>query len=869
MFVITFAWIGVLRRPAGVLAVLALAALCMPSRAEAQNQIMKGSIVGTVTDAQGLAVPGATVEVTRTDGGGQWTLVSDGRGEYGQYSLDPGSYRVSARLEGFGEFLSDDMALRPGQALLLQIQLAPAGVAEQITVTPSVIDRRTDYSSPANFITAEQIASLNTATSEDIVNYQPGVVVRRRYIGDSNGTLGMRGSNMFQTARAMVFTDGVPLHNPLQTRWNGAPRWSLVAPDEVESAEVVYGPFSAEYSGNAMGGVIKFNTRMPDERRLYFDGNLFGQTYDFSGADDQLGGGRSTISYGDRFGRFSISLLQNHLQNASQPQNFAIDDTRLGIPTGQPAVAGVEETMNYRGVPSIIYGDEGRDEVRSDLFKIKVGHDHTSDWNSRWTLAYENRTDENQHARNYVRDGSGRVIWGDGNNSTKDAVFGGQAFSVRNDFFGVSDRTRESLFAAWDLQGRLNRDWVLEATVSRFDVLDDVAVDSSFNPADPLDNGSGAITAFDDTGWTTFDLKLRDPDFLANPAVTFVTGYHLSAQSIAVAQYRSLDYRNQTRDLETSNSGGRTSIQALFAQLGWRLHRDWEATIGGRQEFWRSRKGFARNTQLDLTHPDRSISSFSPKGSIGWEPADRFRLQYSIGRAYRFPVVEELFDNQIRTYGTVLGDARLEPEVGIHHNVSVQQGFGDGQIEVNYFRDQVDNTIFTQFQFVQGASIFSFLPIDEVRTNGLELVLDQRRILGSPVDLQVNTTFTDSTIVKHALQPSLEGNTFPRMPKLRAGLFGIYHFNTRWLASLGARYVSDQFGDLDNGDDVDNVFGAIDPYLFLDLKVSRQLGGGGRLSFGVDNLTNEDAFVFHPWPGRTFFAEFSVNVLSGMFDGTR
>jgi len=48
-----------------------------------------------------------------------------------------------------------------------------------------------------------------------------------------------------------LFTDGLAL----QTRWSGAPRWSLVAPNEIELAEVIYGPFSAGYSGNAMGGV--------------------------------------------------------------------------------------------------------------------------------------------------------------------------------------------------------------------------------------------------------------------------------------------------------------------------------------------------------------------------------------------------------------------------------------------------------------------------------------------------------------------------------------------------------------------------------------------------------------------------------------
>ena len=43
----------------------------------------------------------------------------------------------------------------------------------------------------------------------------------------------MRGANMFQTARTMVFADGMPLHSLLETRWSGAPRWGLVAADEL------------------------------------------------------------------------------------------------------------------------------------------------------------------------------------------------------------------------------------------------------------------------------------------------------------------------------------------------------------------------------------------------------------------------------------------------------------------------------------------------------------------------------------------------------------------------------------------------------------------------------------------------------------
>ncbi len=836
--------------------------LARPPAARAQNQTMKGSIVGAVTDAQGLAVPGADIEIHDLATNRSWSLVTDAEGRYGQYALDAGRYHVEAKLSGFSDFLSEEMVLKSGQTLTLDIRLSPAGPAEQVTVKPTVSQRRTDYSSPANFITATQIASLNTVTSEDVLNYQPGVVVRRRYIGDPNGTLGMRGANMFQTARALVYADGVPLSNPLQTRWDGAPRWSLVAPEEVTSAEVIYGPFSAEYSGNAMGGVVKYTTKMPASRQLHIDGNFFGQNYAFDGSNDNLGGGQSTVSYGDRYGRVSFDVLENHLQNTGQPMEYALNNV-LKPAAGQPVVTGALQTVDYRNVPSVIWGNQGTNPTRSDLVKAKVGVQHSDNWKSRFTLAYENRRDQTQGAQDYLRDANGNTIWGDGNSTTMDASINGQAFNVDPSLLGTTDRSRTSLFGAWELNGVLDNSWLLDTTVSRFATLHDVEADSNVSPQDPMNNGSGLLTFYDHTGWTTVDVKLTNPEFASNPNLDFVTGYQLSRDRLGVAQYASMNYLQKTQDSLTSDSGGRTMTNAAFVQLGWRFRPDWELTLGGRQEFWQETDGFAETSTLNLSQPSRSLSMFSPKASLGWEPASRLRVQYSIARAVRFPIVEELFDNEVHTYGTQLSDAGLAPEVGIHHNLSIQEGLGGGRVEVNIFRDDVANTIFTQYQYV-GGSIYSFLPIDKVITNGVELVFDERQVFHSPVDIEVNTTFTEAKIAKDTLKPSWVGNTFPRMPRVRMGLFGIYHVNPHWMASLGARYVSNEYSDLDNGDHVIGVFGAIDPYLFLDTKLSYALPTGGQLSFGIDNLTNKKAFVFHPYPGREFFAEFSVDVMNAL-----
>ncbi|MCW9029990.1 MAG: TonB-dependent receptor plug domain-containing protein, partial [Gammaproteobacteria bacterium] len=137
----------------------------------------------------------------------------------------------------------------------------------------------TPYTSPTSVVTEEKAESINTATVEDYIKYEPSTVVRRRYIGDPNGVIGMRGSGMFQTTRTMVFVDGVPLHNMLRTRYNGAPRWSMASPDETESVEIVYGPFSAENSGNAMGGVVNINTRRPDDFEFNAEVGVFSQDF--------------------------------------------------------------------------------------------------------------------------------------------------------------------------------------------------------------------------------------------------------------------------------------------------------------------------------------------------------------------------------------------------------------------------------------------------------------------------------------------------------------------------------------------------------------------------------------------------------------
>src|SRR5690606_2145916 len=127
-----------------------------------------------------------------------------------------------------------------GIAAVLAFGQAGAADIEEVVVWGSAAPRE---AGPVSSFKPAALRAATLVTAEDLVKYEPSLVVRRRFIGDANGTLGMRGANMFQTSRSMVFADGVPLHYLLQSRWDGAPRWSLIAASEVERVDILYGPF--------------------------------------------------------------------------------------------------------------------------------------------------------------------------------------------------------------------------------------------------------------------------------------------------------------------------------------------------------------------------------------------------------------------------------------------------------------------------------------------------------------------------------------------------------------------------------------------------------------------------------------------------
>ena len=163
---------------------------------------------------------------------------------------------------------------------------------------------------------------INFINPEDALKYSPNINVRKRFIGDQNGVLSIRGNSVFQNARTLVFADGVNLTDLLFNRWNGSPKWQMISPDEVHSVEVYYGPYSAQYSGNSMNGVVNYFTKLPNEKTNVIRASYFSQSYKAYNTEDQFNGYKGFASFGNRSGKFSYYGFYQRLENDSQPQSF-------------------------------------------------------------------------------------------------------------------------------------------------------------------------------------------------------------------------------------------------------------------------------------------------------------------------------------------------------------------------------------------------------------------------------------------------------------------------------------------------------------------------------------------------------------------
>lgn len=151
--------------------------LLTPSQAAyGQATNTSGAIQGTIEDANGAILPGASVTVTNLDTNAQKELVSDSAGFYSLTSLVPGRYQISVTAPGFAT-TTTTVTVQIGTASHGDLKLKVGQATEQVTVSSEALQVNTSESTVEGVLTAQQIDNLPISGRNflDLSQLEPGV----------------------------------------------------------------------------------------------------------------------------------------------------------------------------------------------------------------------------------------------------------------------------------------------------------------------------------------------------------------------------------------------------------------------------------------------------------------------------------------------------------------------------------------------------------------------------------------------------------------------------------------------------------------------------------------------------------------------
>jgi len=329
--------------------VFALAmALTMTSSAWGQAQITTGVIQGTVLDASGAVVPGATVEVRNLDTNFTRTLNTNEDGRFVALQLPPGRYEATITKSGFAKLVQQNIALTVGQSVTLTVNMKVAAATETITVTatPTVDNTKTEMSSTLNDITVTNTPILGRKF-EDLLTLTPGVSVVQGPDGDEITFNGQRGIfNNFSV-------DGGDFMNGFFGEQAGGQRVAIdITLEAVKEFQVVASGANAEF-GRTAGGVVNIITRSGTNEvhgslfHYQRHENLSSNTSDGKPLKDfhreQFGGTIGGPIVQDKaFYFFAIERITGNLQR----DNLSAQAGATACPVATPTIAADEALIN-------------------------------------------------------------------------------------------------------------------------------------------------------------------------------------------------------------------------------------------------------------------------------------------------------------------------------------------------------------------------------------------------------------------------------------------------------------------------------------------------------------------------------------------
>ncbi len=723
----------------------------------------------------------------------------------------------------------------------------------------------------------EQMQAVNAINTEDLMKYAPNFFVRKRYAGDSNGVPGFRGTHSTQSARTLVMVDGFVVSNFLGNSFGFAPKWGVVGPGEVRQFDIVYGPYSSRYVGNSMGGIINITTRDPTETEAFVNVQGIVQPYrQFSTKDDYYGySAEAGVGWKQKDGPFSVRLTGRVFRNDGHPMSWyaltpvtgatgtlvtgaVVDPKQVAASaagTGLENVpAGTTTPVVVGSAKNPIFAAQSPARITQEQAKLKLGYDDGT-VTGQFLFAYWHNEDSQTYPDCYLRDTAGNAV------CEGRVTIGSQTYTASGANF--SRTLRDEFLAGLKLAAPLADNTTARLAVSTYQIVRSDGFTSD-GYAKGLSQGSGTLAAQGPTGWWTGDLTVENKTDARELAVGLTANHYQTD----LTRYTLSDWTSDAGEIFSTRTFGKSRQLSAWAEARWLLD-PLTVTMGVRYDNWRAfdggltrlGTGAQAGQQVSNRYASRGEDAVSPSLSFEYRLDDDTRLQLSLAMATRFPTVGELFQGSLNgdgTFNPASFDPNLKPERSKDANLLIAHDFGKLKLTGSAFFQRVSNTIFsfTGTQLVNGTATTTsnFKNIDLTRQFGFELIAETRDWPLPGMNIDANAAYTDSKTLRNSSNAAANGVDFPRIPKWRVNANVRYAITERLQGSLGMRYASrpntDLYG-LQRGD----TYGFTSELFTLDARINWNMNDHFRVSAGVDNITNDRAWVFHPYPQRTFILE--------------
>jgi len=711
---------------------------------------------------------------------------------------------------------------------------------------------------------------LNIIDTEDVVKYMPSLSIRKRNNGETQAVLQTRTWGYGSSARSLVYADDLLL-SALVGNDNsiGAPRWGLVSPEEIERVDFLYGPFSAAYSGNSIGGVLQITTRMPEKLEVTAKQTQSLQDFSLYGTSKLFHTEVTSVTVGDKVGDFSWFFAGNFAHGTTQPLTY--------VTTGNATnYIGSWWAQTKFGVPNNVVGSAGNLENDQINAKLKLAYDITPTVRAAYTVGFWS-DDGTSKPENYLAPGYDAFAASPALPASALSGFGSAYYRIQEQMLTNALSVKSNTHGVFD--------WELSA--SHFTYLNSAQVSPNTAVSPFGYSSTGKVAVNTGTYWTLLDLKgILRPEgdgLLHGHEVSFgLHGdqYHLNNPTYLTTSWPS--GLSASTGVASSIGDGTTRTQALWVQDAWKFAPDFKLTVGVRGEHWQASDGYNQAlsglnalgtsatgnlaSTLPIYQKNLYHTRFSPKGSLQWTPDSDWTVTGSIGLANRFPTAKELYNltSLSSTGQNINPNPNLLPEVALSSELAIERKLGtDGEARLSFFDEEVRDAMISQSTYAAGTNVLTSatVNVDRVRNRGIEFAARKDNVLIHGFELSGSATFLDSRVladsrwVPTAAYPwdtSVVGKNVPSIPKWRWTATATYRPDDHWAFTVGARWQSRFWTTLDNNDVASGVYQGFDRFFVVDTKIHYRWNSHVSLDFGIDNIGNYKYFLFHPFPQRTF-----------------